>query len=308
MTIQTFDELLSTAQATGPRRMAVAAAHEREILTSADEAQRMGIATPILIGDAAAIEAIAAAHGLSLSHIDVIHEPDSTLAARKAVALARDGQADVVVKGQLKTAELLTAALDPHTGVRDKKLLTHVGLFEIPDYDRLIYLSDSGVVLCPTIWQKLEIIRNAVDVAHRLGLDEPKVAILAAFESVHPRATVSVDALALARMADQGWVRGAIVEGPLALDIAISPQSARIKRVETRIAGHADILIVPSVVAGNMAGKGMLYFGRARMAGVVVGAKVPIVINSRADNAETRLLSTALAVELLGDDDGHPRQ
>jgi phosphate butyryltransferase len=298
MTIQTFDELLSAAQASGPRRMAIAAAHDPQVLVSVDEAKRQGIATAILIGDTSAMKSIAAASGLSLDEAEIIHETDATLAARKAVALAREGQADVVVKGQLKTTELLSAVLDRHTGVRDKKLLTHVGIFDIPNYNRLIYLSDSGVVLYPTIWQKLEIIRNAVDVAHRLGLEEPKVAILAAFESVHPRATVSVDALALARMADQGWVKGAVVDGPLALDIAISPESARIKQVRTSVTGNADILIVPNVPAGNIASKGMLYFGRARMAAAVVGAKVPIIINSRADDAETRLLSMALATLL----------
>jgi phosphate butyryltransferase len=295
MVIQTFDQLLSIAQASGPRRMAVAAAHDPEVLISVDEAQRRGIAAATLIGDAPAIESIAAAEGLALDKTEIIHETDTVLAARKAVALAKEGQADVVVKGQLKTAELMSAVLDRYTGVRDKKLLTHVGLFEIPGYDRLIYMSDGGVVLYPTIWQKLEIIRNVVDVAHRLGLEEPKIAILAAFEIVHPLSTASVDALALARMANEGWVKGAIVDGPLALDIAISPESARIKQAKTPVAGNADILIVPSVPAGNIAAKGMLYFGRARMAGVIVGARVPIIINSRADNAETRLLSMALA-------------
>ncbi len=298
MTIQTFDQLLAAAQAHGPRRVAVAAAHDFEVLISVDEAQRLGIASATLIGDRQAIDAIAAAEGLALQDAIFIHETDSTLAARRAVALAREGQADAVVKGQLKTDELLAAVLDRHSGVRDKKLLTHVGLFEIPGYDRLIYLSDSGVVLYPTIWQKLEIVRNAVDVAHRLGLQEPKVALLAAFETVHPKATVSVDALALARMAQQGWVKGAIVDGPLALDLAISPESARIKRAQSPVAGYADVLIVPSVPAGNIAAKGILYFGRARMAGLVVGARVPILINSRADNAETRLLSMALAAVL----------
>jgi len=303
MTIQTFEHLLSAAKTNGPRRMAVAAAHDPEVLISVDEAQRQGIATAALIGDAPTIESIAAAEGLTLDKTEIAHETDTVLAARKAVALAREGQAEVVVKGKLKTAELLSAVLDRHTGVRDKKLLTHVGLFEIPDYDRLIYVSDSGVVLYPTIWQKLEIIRNVVDVAHRLGLENPRVAILAAFETVHPKATVSVDALALARMAEQGWVKGAIVDGPLALDVAISPESARIKNAKTPVAGNADILIVPSVPAGNIAAKGMLYFGGARMAGVVVGAKVPIIINSRADNAETRLLSMALAVVLAASGD-----
>lgn len=298
MIIRTFDQLLSVAQTNGPRHMAVAAAHDPEVLISVEEAQRRGVATATLIGDAPAIESIATAEGLSLESTAIVHETDTVLAARKAVALARERQADVIVKGQLKTTELLTAVLDRHTGVRDKKLLTHVGLFQVPGYDRLLYMSDSGVVMYPTIWQKLEIIRNAVDVAHRLGLEEPKVAILAAFEIAHPKSTASIDALALARMASEGWIKGAIVDGPLALDIAISPTSARIKQVKTPIAGNADILIVSSVPTGNIGAKGMMYFGRARMAGVVVGAQVPIIINSRADNAKTRSLSMALATVL----------
>lgn len=298
MTIQTFDHLLSAAQTGVPRCMAVAAAHDPKVLISVDKAQRRGIATATLIGDAAAIESIAAAEGLTLAGIEIIHETDTVLAARKAVALARTGQANVIVKGHLETTELLGAVLDRHTGVRDKKLLTHVGLFEIPGYERLIYISDSGVVMYPTLWQKLEIMRNVVDAAHRLGLAEPKVAILAAFEIVHPKSTASVDALALARMASEGWIKGAIVDGPLALDIAISAESARIKQAKSPVAGEADILIVPSVPTGNIATKGMQYFGGARMAGIVVGAQVPVIINSRADNAETRLLSIALAAAL----------
>jgi len=298
MTIQTFDQLLSAAQANGSRRMAVAAAQHSQVLISVEEMQRRGIATAVLIGDAPAIESIATAEGLTLNKTEIIHEPDTTLAARQAIAMAREGQVDVIVKGHLKTAELLSAALDRHTGVRDKKLLTHIALFEIPGYDRLIYVSDSGVVLYPSIWQKLEIIRNAVGTAHRLGLEEPKVAILAAFETVHPKATVSVDALALARMAGQGWVKGAIVDGPLALDLAISPESARIKQSKSPVAGYADILIVPNVPSGNIAAKGMQYFGGARLAGVVIGAQVPIVVISRADNAETKMFSMALAAVL----------
>jgi phosphate butyryltransferase len=298
MTIETFDQLLSAAQAKAPRHMAITVAQDPKVLISVEEAQRQGIATATLIGDAPAIKGIAAAEGLSLDGADIVHETEQTLAARRAVALAREGRADVIVKGQIKTADLLHEVLDRHTGVRDKKLLTHVGLFEIPGYDRLLYLSDSGVVMYPTIWQKLEIIRNAVDVAHVLGLEEPKVAVIAAFEIAHPKSTASIDALALARMAQEGWVKGAIVDGPLALDIAISAESARIKQVKTPIAGNADILIVSSVPTGNITAKGMMYFGSARMAGAVVGAQVPIIINSRADTAETRLLSMALAAVL----------
>ena len=298
MNIQAFNQLLTAAQANGPRHMAIAAAHDPKVLISMDEARRQGIAAATLIGDAQAIESIATAEGLTLNGTEIVHETDDVSAARKAVELVRGGQADVIVKGQLKTAELLDAVLDRHTGLRDKKLLTHIGLFEIPGHDRLLYISDSGVVLYPNIWQKLEIIRNAVDIAHRLGLEEPKVAIIAAFEIVHPKSTASIDALALARMASEGWVKGAMVNGPLALDLAMSAESARIKQAESPIAGKADILIVPNVETGNIAAKAMLYFGGARMAGVVVGARAPIIINSRADNAETRLLSMALAAVL----------
>lgn len=298
MTLQTFDQLLSSAEKNSACRLAIAAAHDAEVLLSVEQAQKRGIATATLVGDAPAIKAIASERNLTLAGAEIVHETDTTLAARRVVALAREGRADIVVKGQLKTTELLAEVLDRHTGVRDKKLLTHVGLFEIPGYDRLIYLSDSGVVMYPNIWQKLEIVRNAVDVAHQLGLAEPKVAILAAFEIVHPKSAASVDALALARMAQEGWIKGAAVDGPLAMDVAISSESARIKGVNRTVAGRADVLIVPSVPTGNIAAKGMMYFGGARMSAVVVGARVPIIINSRADDAETRLLSVALAAVL----------
>jgi len=278
--------------------VAVAAAADHEVLLSLVEARDLGIATGILVGDWPAIEAIAQQHGLDLREMAFIHEPDPIQAAQRAVALARDGEVDVVAKGQLKTPELLRAVLDRKTGIRGQRLLSHVGIFDIPGFERLIYISDSGVVLEPDIYQKLEIIQNVVEVAHKFGLREPKVAILAATEEVHPKVPASVDALALARMASQGWVEGAIVDGPMALDTAISPASSRIKGISGPVAGQADILIVPNVAGGNIMAKGILYFARARMAGVVVGARVPILINSRADTADTRLLSIAMAVVL----------
>jgi phosphotransacetylase len=162
----------------------------------------------------------------------------------------------------------------------------------------LIYLSDSGVVVYPDVYQKLEIINNAVRVAHRFGVEEPKVAILAASETVHPKIQASIDALALSRMAEQGWVEGAVVDGPLGLDLAISPRAAELEGNASPIAGMADVLIVPNVEAGNIVGKSLQYFAHAHMAGLVVGARVPIIINSRADNAETRYLSLAMAAIL----------
>jgi phosphate butyryltransferase len=230
--------------------------------------------------------------------VPILHEPDPVAASERVVRLAREGAVAAVVKGQVKTAEILSVALNRHIGIRGRGLLSHVALFELPNLNRLVYLSDSGVLVYPDVYQKLEIINNAVAVAHMFGLKEPRVAILAASETVHPKIPASIDALALSKMSEQGWVEGAIVDGPLGLELAISPQAARLAESQSPIAGLADILIVPNVEAGNIVAKGLLYFARARMAGLVVGAQVPIVINSRADTAETRYLSLAMAAVL----------
>lgn len=298
MAIRTLDEMVEEARRLGPKTAAVAAAADPEVLVAMDEAEREGLAHSILVGDAPRMERLRAELGLTLAHAEVVHEPDVHRAAAQAVALARAGRAQIVVKGQLKTSDLLGVALDRERGLRDRHLLAHVGVFEVPGFDRLLYVSDSGVVLYPDIYQKLEILRMAVDVAHRFGLREPKVAILSASELVHPKMRSSVEALALAKMAEQGWVEGAVVEGPLTLDVAVSPAAAAAKGVEGAVAGQADLLIVPGVEAGNTMAKAIQYFGGGRMAGLVVGAKVPIIINSRADTAETRFLSLAMAVIL----------
>ena len=278
MPITNFTELIEAAQAVGPKHIAIAAAHDPAVLVSAEELQKRGIVIAHLVGDQPAIEAIAQEHDLDLSGMTIVHQPDTGRAARHAVAMAREGRADVVIKGQLKTP--------------------HVGLFEVAGFDRIIYLSDSGVILSPTIEQKLVIIQNVVEVAHKFGLERPEVAILSATEVVNPKFPNSIEALALARMAEDGWVEGAVVDGPLTLDVALSSEAARIKRVESPVAGNADVLIVPGVVAGNTAAKAIQYLAGGRMAGLVVGAKAPIIINSRADTADTRLLSTAMAVVL----------
>jgi phosphate butyryltransferase len=268
------------------------------VLKAVAQAQLEGMVAATLVGDWPAIEAYAAQTGANLDGATLVHEPDPKRAARHVVQLARQHQARVVVKGQIKTADLLGAALNRHTGIRGRGLLTHVGLFELPGIDRLIYLSDSGVVVDPDVYQKLEIINNVVAVAHLFGVEKPRVAILAASETVHPKIPASIDALALAKMAEQGWVEGALVDGPLGLELAISPQAAALEGSASPIAGLADILIVPNVEAGNIVAKGLLYFARARMAGLVIGAQAPVLINSRADSAETRYLSLAMAVVL----------
>ena len=305
MAITNFSQLTAAAQELGPVRIAVAAAHDPEVLRAVDRAAREGMVAATLFGDWPAMEAYAEQTGADLGAAAVVHEPDPRLAARKAVAQARDGKADVVVKGQVKTSELLSIALNRHVGIRAQRLLSHVGVFELPGLDRLIYLSDSGVMIYPDVYQKLEIIKNVVAVAKLFGLELPKVAILAASDTVHPRIPASIDALALTKMAEQGWVEDAVVDGPLGLELAVSPDAARLEESDSPIAGMADVLIVPSVEAGNIVAKGLLYFAHARMAGLVVGAQVPVIISSRADTAETRYLSLAMAVVLA--DQGTPR-
>jgi len=305
MPITNFAELIEAAQAVGPKRIAIAAAHDLVVLISAEELQKLGIAVAHLVGDKPAIEDLAQEHHLDLNGMTIVHEPDAGRAAQHAVAMAREGQADVVIKGQLKTPQILGAALDRERGIRERKLLTHVGLFEVPGFDRIIYVSDSGVILSPTIEQKLAIIQNVIEVAHKFGLERPRVAILSATEVVNPKIPNSIEALALTRMAEQGWIEGAMVDGPLTLDVAVSSEAAYIKGVESPVAGNADILIVPGVVAGNTAAKAIQYLAGGRMAGLVVGAKVPIIINSRADTADTRLLSTAMAVVLAASSQPH---
>lgn len=298
MRITTFEEMVSVARRVGPVRIAVAAAHDPEVLRAVGQAQGEGMVKATLVGDWPAIEVYAAQTGADLNGVTLIHEPDNGRAARQVVDLARNGEVDVVVKGQIKTADLLGAALNRHVGIRGHGLLSHVGIFELPGMDRLIYLSDSGVVVYPDVYQKLEIINNVVAVARTFGVDRPKVAILAASETVHPKIPASIDALALSKMAEQGWVEGAVVDGPLGLELAISTRAAQLEGSDSPIAGLADILIVPNVEAGNIVAKGLLYFAHARMAGLVVGARVPIVISSRADSAETRYLSLAMAAIL----------
>ncbi|NLF10927.1 MAG: bifunctional enoyl-CoA hydratase/phosphate acetyltransferase [Anaerolineaceae bacterium] len=298
MGIEKFDQMVAAAVEAGPVPVAVAAAHDPAVLKAVDRAQREGIVRATLVGDWPAIEAYAAQTGTDLTGMTVIHEADTRLAARQVVLMARNGETGAVVKGQIKTADLLVQVLNREVGIRGHGLLTHVGIFELPGMDRLIYLSDSGVVVYPDVYQKLEIIKNAVAVARLFGLAKPKVAILAASDTVHPKIPASIDALALSKMADQGWVEGALVDGPLGLELAISPRAAVVEESDSPIAGMADILIVPNVEAGNIVAKGLLYFAHARMAGLVVGARVPVVISSRADSAETRYLSLAMAALL----------
>ncbi len=228
----------------------------------------------------------------------IMHEPASLAAARKVMELVRMGHADLAMKGKIETGDFLRAALDRETGLRVGRLFSHVAVFEVPGFDRLLFVTDSGVVVAPTLEQKMEIVQNAITVAQRLGIAEPKVAILAATEMVNPKIPTTLDAANLAKMADRHQIQGGLVDGPLALDNAISAESAAIKGIHSPVAGSADILVAPDVEAGNMLAKAITYFANGKMAGVVVGGKAPMIVASRSDPHETKLISMALGVLL----------
>lgn len=289
-------ELLLKAREYGPLRLAVAAAEDEEVLLAVKEAREQGIAAPLLVGQEEKIRRLAAEIAFDLSDVPVFSEPQVAGCARRAVELVSSGQADLLMKGLMSTADILRAVLDKEVGLRTGRVLSHVMLYEVSGYDRLFFLTDGGMNPAPDLKQKADIVVNAVETAHALGIAQPKVAVLAAVEVVNPDMQATLDAAALAQMGARGQIKGCLIDGPLALDNAVSPEAAAHKGIISPVAGQADILLVPDIEAGNLLGKAMTYFGRAKSAGIVVGAKAPVVLVSRADPHETKLLSIALGV------------
>lgn len=277
-------------------RVSVAAAEDEEVLLAVKEALEQGIATPLLVGKEEKIRALAEQVGLDLAGIPVVNAEETSTCARQAVELVSSGRADLLMKGLMPTADVLRAVLDKDIGLRTGRILSHVMIYEVPGYDRLFFLTDGGMNPAPDLKQKADIVANAVEAAHALGIAQPKVAALAAVEVVNPDMPATLDAAALAQMGARGQIKGCIIDGPLALDNAVSPEAARHKGITSPVAGQADILLVPDIEAGNLLGKAMSYFGRARSAGIIVGAKAPVVLVSRADSHEAKLLSIALGV------------
>jgi phosphate butyryltransferase len=298
MAITTFAQLMEAAREIGPKTVAIAAAHDKEILLAAQDAEAQDLAECILVGDRAVITCIAQEDSIDIRRMMIIHEPEPNQAARKVMELVRLGHAQMAMKGKIETGDFLRAALDKQVGLRLGRLLTHVGIFEIPGFDRLLFVSDAGVVVAPTMEQKIEIVQNAIFVAQRLGVEQPKVAILAATEMVNPKIPTTLDAANLSKMADRGQIKGGLIDGPLALDNAISLESAHIKGIKSDVAGRADILIPPDVEAANVLAKAITYFAKGNMAGVVVGGKSPLIVVSRSDPHQTKLVSIALGVLL----------
>jgi phosphate butyryltransferase len=298
MPIRTFAELLEAAKAKGPATVAVAAGHQAEIMLAGLDAEEAGLAEVVLVGDADQTQEIAADEGFDIARMELLHHPNPRDAAFQVAKLVSEGQADIAMKGRIETSDFLRAALDKSLGLRTGRLFTHTAAFEIPGFDRLIFISDAGVVVAPDLEQKVQIVQNAIYVAHSLGIELPRVAVLAATEVVNPKIPTTLDAANLSKMADRGQIKGGLVDGPLALDNAISPESARIKGIRSEVAGYADILITPDIEAGNVLAKAITYFAQGKMAGVVIGGKCPLILPSRSDTREAKLVSLALGVML----------
>jgi phosphate butyryltransferase len=293
-----FRAVLAAATAGGPLVTAIAHPCDANALGAAVEAAHAGLITPILVGPAAKIRAAAAAAQVDISPYRLVDAPHSAAAAAEAVALVRRGEAQLLMKGSLHTDELLRAVLDPECGLRTARRLSHVYLMDVPGYPRPLMITDAAVNVAPDLEQKRDIIQNAIDLARIMGIETPRVALLSAVETINPKLRSTLDAAALCKMADRGQITGALVDGPLAFDNAVSPEAAAEKGIVSPVAGLADILVVPDLEAGNMLAKQLTFLAGADAAGVVLGARVPIILTSRADAERTRLASCAVAVQM----------
>ncbi|HZU64932.1 MAG TPA: bifunctional enoyl-CoA hydratase/phosphate acetyltransferase, partial [Novosphingobium sp.] len=269
-------------------------------LEAALEAAEAGLIAPLLVGPEAKIRALAQQLGKDLSGFTLVDAAHSHDAAAKAVALVREGKASLLMKGSLHTDELMGAVVNAAAGLRTERRISHAYVMDVPGHNRPLIITDAAINIAPTLEEKADIIRNAIGLAHAIGIDEPKVAILAAVETVNPAMKSTLEAAALCKMAERGQITGALLDGPLAFDNAISEAAAREKGIVSPVAGKAEILVVPDLEAGNMLAKQLTFLGQADAAGVVLGARVPIILTSRADSLRTRLASAALAV-LLAD-------
>ena len=267
---------------------------DRNSLLGPIEAAKRGLIVPVLVGPEAKIRAVAQAEGVDLSGYKIVATEHSHAAAAQAVAMARAGEVESLMKGSLHTDELMGAVVPPDTGLRTARRISHVFVIDVPTYPRLLLITDAAINIDPDLDVKADICQNAIDLAHVLGIERPKVAILSAVETVNPKIKSTVDAAALCKMADRGQITGGVIDGPLAFDNAISEEAARTKKIVSPVAGHADILLVPDLEAGNMIAKQLQYFNGADSAGIVLGTRVPIVLTSRADSVRSRLASTAV--------------
>jgi len=299
-TVQTgtgkFEKILERCQDLEPVPTSVAYPCDETSLAGAMDAAAQGLITPILVGPAATIREVAAAKGIDLGGAAIEDVPDSHRAAARAVALVREGKAELVMKGSLHSDEILAAVISKETGLRTGRRLSHAFLMDVPTYHKVLIVTDGAINIAPTLEDKVDIVQNAIDLARSFGVERPKVAILAAVESVNSKMPATLDAAALCKMADRGQIKGGVLDGPLAFDNAISREAADIKKIKSEVAGDPDILVAPDLEAGNMLAKQLSFLANADSAGLVLGAKVPVILTSRADSLRARIASCAVAV------------
>ena len=291
-----YERLIAAAQKMPGIGIAVAHPCDEVSLESAVEAARLGFVQPILVGPLARIREIADRMKLDISSFELVDAEHSVDSAMKAVQLVRAGKAEALMKGSLHTDELMGAVVAKEGGIRTARRISHCFIMDVPDHDDALIITDAAVNIAPTLAVKVDIVQNAIDLAHAMGVVEVRVAILSAMETVNPKVASTIEAAALCKMADRGQITGALLDGPLALDNAIDPKAAAIKRIVSPVAGRANVLVVPDLEAGNMLAKSLSFLADADAAGIVLGARVPIVLTSRADSRLTRLASTAVAV------------
>ncbi|MDD2712554.1 MAG: bifunctional enoyl-CoA hydratase/phosphate acetyltransferase, partial [Simplicispira sp.] len=293
-----LERLLAHVRPLGRVRMAVVHPCDALSLAGALDARAAGLIEPVLVAPRARLRAVAQEAGLDIAGLDIEDVPHSHAAAARAVELVHRGQVQALMKGSLHTDELMAAVVAKETGLRTKRRISHCYLMQTPAYPRPFIITDAAIHIAPTLDEKADIVRNAIALAHAIGVAQPRVAILAAVETVNPHMPATLDAAALCKMADRGQISGALLDGPLAFDNAVSIAAARTKGITSKVAGQADILVVPDLESGNMLAKQLEFLGDAASAGIVLGARVPIVLTSRADARDTRLASCAVAVLL----------
>jgi phosphate acetyltransferase len=291
-----YDKLIAFAKEVPPANTVVVHPCDETSLRGACEAAELGIIVPILVGPVAKITAVAKQHGIDISRYQLVDTPHSDAAASKGVELIHEGKGELLMKGSLHTDELMRAVTSATTGLRTARRISHVFIMDVPTHSDTLFITDAAINIFPDLEAKRDIVQNAIDLFTQIGLGTPRVGILSAVETVTPKIPSTIDAAALCKMADRGQITGGVLDGPLAFDNAISPQAAEIKGIKSPVAGRAQILVVPDLEAGNMLAKNLTFLTNAGAAGIVLGARVPIILTSRADSVRTRMASCAVAV------------
>jgi len=294
-----YHRLIAAAQQAGTITTAVVHPCDGVSLEGAVKAQELGLIQPILVGPAARVREAAAKAGLDISRLPLIDSAHSHDSAQKGVELVRAGRAESLMKGSLHTDELMAAVVAKEGGIRTERRISHCFIMDVPNYPEALIITDAAVNIAPTLEEKVDIVQNAIDLAHAMQFPQVRVAILSAMETVNPKVPSTVEAAALCKMADRGQIVGALIDGPLALDNAISAEAAALKNLVSPVAGRANVLVVPDLEAGNMLAKSLSFLASADSAGIVLGAKVPIILTSRADTLMSRLASCAVAALLV---------